>query len=173
MTSTKISRRLSGVAAFLAGPTLLFGLAACAPTTGVGLQDPASSSNAGEMTRAQWQLKYAECMRGEGIDMPDPDVNGSVSVGGGGPDPAALQVAADKCRTELGSPPAVTAEEQESADQQFLQWGREIAECYRENGYDMPDPKAGEELQLPSDAPGTVVEQCGAGAATVSGSVDQ
>lgn len=173
MTSTKMSRRLSGVAAFLAVPALLISLAACAPAAGGGSQDPAPSSGAGELTRAQWQLKYAECMRGEGIDMPDPDANGSVSVGGAGIDPAALEVAADKCRAELGDPPAVTAEEQEAADQQFLQWGREVAECYRENGYDMPDPKTGEELQFPSDAPDTVIEECGAGAGTVSGSVNQ
>lgn len=176
MLATKTPRRVSGIAALLTIPTLLLTLAACAPAADSESPNPTPSSGSEKLTRAQWQLKYAECMRGEGVDTPDPNANenGSVFVFGEDEiDPAALEAAADHCRAELGEPPVVTAEEQEAANQQFLKWGREVAECYRDNGFDMPDPKTGEELQFPSDAPDAVVDECGAGAGTVSGSVNQ
>jgi hypothetical protein len=162
MTSITASRRtrLGGLAAMLVVPVLLLGLAACAPAAENGV-DPGAESGANTMTQAEWQLKYAECMRAEGIDMPDPGAGGGVVMQSGGVD---IGPADQKCKAELGDMPPASAEERDAADQESLEWGRGIADCYRENGFDMPDPKLGEDLQFPADAPESVQDECGAGA---------
>lgn len=167
MIRTKTPRRtkLNGLAALIALPMLAVGLAACAPAASGG--GPAADPGSGQqMTRTEWQLKYAECMRGEGIDMPDPQENGSVSMNFDEADMEAIQAAASICQGKLGEMPPMSADEEAAAEQQYLEWGRGVAECYRENGFDMPDPKAGEQLQWPTDAPESLQEECGGGAGT-------
>ncbi|MEV4517879.1 hypothetical protein AB0K00_54080 [Dactylosporangium sp. NPDC049525] len=167
MTDTIRTRaRRRGVAAVFAAAALAVTLAAC----GSGSADPQASQGdqgSGQLSLTEWQLKFAACMRGEGIAMPDPDAPGQMALGGG-VDPAAVQAAAGKCRGELGDPPAMSQEEQAAADQQFLEWARGVAVCYRDNGYDMPDPVVGEELQFPSDVPQEIQDQCGGGSGSVT-----
>lgn len=159
-TTSTHRRTLAGLTAMLALPALLIGLSACAPASGGnGSQTPDAGAGQ-QLTLTEWQLKYSACMRDEGIDMPDPDAAGTLTVTSGG-DPAAMEAAAQKCRADLGDPPPISAEEKEAAEQQALEWGKKVAECYRENGYDMPDPKAGEQLQWPADAPEDVQDECG------------
>lgn len=112
-----------------------------------------------------WQLDYAECMRGEGIDLPDPTSGsgGLTSSSSTTADPEAMAAASEKCYDELGEPPAMSPEEQAAADEGFLKWAKEAAECYRENGYDMPDPDSSKTLNLPADATDEVNEECGGG----------
>ena len=173
-TRTGRSRR-AGMAALLAAPALIFSLAACAPATADasgGSTSGGSASDGGGGTVADWQLAFAECMRGEGIDMPDPQGPGQgISIDGSG-DMAAFDAASEKCMTELGDPPAMSAEEKAALDAQSLEVIRQMASCYRENGYDMPDPKAGEAPEFPDDAPQEVVEECGGGGASVTKRVD-
>jgi hypothetical protein len=178
-TRTGRSRR-AGMAALLAAPALIFALAACAPATGDasggstsgGSTSGGSASDGSGGTLADWQLAYAECMRGEGIDMPDPEGPGQgISIDGNG-DMAAFDQASEKCMTELGDPPAMSAEEKAAMDAQNMEAMREIASCYRENGYEMPDPKAGEAPQFPEDAPQEVVQDCGGGAPSVTKRID-
>lgn len=98
-------------------------------------------------------LEYAECMRDQGVDMPDPEIgeDGSVAIvggGGDGPPSAAEQEefeAADaECRDIMegveGSLPEPTPEEQAEIRDQALAF----AECMREQGIDFPDPQFGE-----------------------------
>lgn len=166
-TASPRRKKLGGIAALLAVPMLIVGLAACSPAAGGGdTPTPDSGSGQQQLTNTEWQLKYAECMRGEGIDMPDPSANGSVAMSLDDSNMAAVQAAAEVCQGKLGQMPAMNAEEQAAAEQEYLEWIRGVAECYRENGFDMPDPKTGEEVQWPTDAPDTVQEQCGGGAGT-------
>lgn len=165
-TASPRRRKLGGIAALLAVPMLAIGLAACSPTASSG-DNPTSDSGSGQqLTNTEWQLKYAECMRGEGIDMPDPSENGSVAMNLNDADMEAIQAAAEICQGKLGEMPPMSAEEQAAAEQEYLEWVRGVAECYRENGFDMPDPQAGEEVQWPTDAPEAVQEECGGGAGT-------
>ena len=96
-------------------------------------------------------LAFAECMRDQGIDMPDPqvDANGRmrITVGAGGGigeiDRETMQGAMEACRElipggGLGGPGGreLTPEDQE----QMLAF----TECMREHGVDVPDPQFGE-----------------------------
>ena len=134
MTRTLISIGAAGAAALA--------LAACGGGDGGG-----GDASADPRERAQeGALKFAQCMREQGIDFPDPQVgeNGLVKVGPGpgpgrGPDPndPKLRRAHDACRDHLdagGEAPdeATMARHREA----FLAYAR----CMREEGVDMPDP---------------------------------
>ena len=95
---------------------------------------------------------FAKCMRGEGIDMPDPKANGSNSQvividGGAGagfdPNSDDFKAADKKCKPILDSAggqikvdPAVLAEQRK----QMLAY----AKCMRDHGVDIPDPTFGD-----------------------------
>jgi hypothetical protein len=178
MTITARSgRRRAGLAAFIAIPAILFALAGCAPASSggagsIGSPDSSSSSDAGsgqgtsdksELT--QWMFDYAACMRAEGIDMPDPSSSGEgiAMKLPSGDEMDAMQAAGAKCQDELGEAPPMSPEDKEKDDKAFLEWATKAAECYRENGYDVPDPKVGEQPEFPADAPDDLVQECGGG----------
>ena len=171
--TTRMGGPRARLATLLALPVILLAVAACAPGAGgdTGSVDSAQSVEGGaeevtseksEMT--QWMLDYAACMRGEGIDMPDPDSTerGKATSGlGPGEDQDAAAAAGEKCMAEVGEMPPPSAQDKAEADEAMLEWATEASECYRENGYDMPDPTAVEEIQFPEDASAEVVQQCG------------
>ncbi|MEV6243830.1 hypothetical protein [Lentzea sp. NPDC051838] len=90
-------------------------------------------------------LKYAQCMRDNGVDMPDPkegEGGGMVIQGlpadgeGGAPDMEKMNAASAACKQYLPNggefkPPS--PEEQDKMRQQ--------AKCMRDKGYNWPDPK--------------------------------
>jgi hypothetical protein len=83
------------------------------------------------------QLKYAKCMRENGVNIPDPkaDGTGAIALGGGGD--AKAQAATAKCKQYLpngGEPKKMSPEE--------LATMVKYAQCMRKNGIDMPDPTA-------------------------------
>ncbi|WP_152030974.1 hypothetical protein [Agromyces aureus] len=182
MTVPTRSRRKT-VSALLVIPAILFALSACAPAsggdgaTGGGDAGGANGSTAGGGNENSefdsmfdWQLAYTECMRGEGIDMPDPEKNGAGMAMklGSEDDMDAMMAAGEKCQKELGDPPPPSPEEKAASDQEMLKWATKTAECYRENGYDMADPKLGEMPQFPEDVPEEVMAECGGGASAVT-----
>jgi hypothetical protein len=80
-------------------------------------------------------LKFAQCMRANGVDMPDPDPNGGFSnlqIDRSNPK---FMAAMEKCRqyAPFGNGDRTLSPEQQ---QQML----EFAKCMRANGVDMPDP---------------------------------
>ena len=87
--------------------------------------------------------KFAQCMRDNGVDMPDPKVDGDkVTMEGpaGGADAGdreKVRAAQEKCKQYLpngGEPPKMSDEDIEKM--------RKFAQCMRENGYpDFPDPQ--------------------------------
>jgi hypothetical protein len=93
-------------------------------------------------------LKYAQCMRKHGVDMPDPrfDGKGGMAMQIGGPDTkripkATMDEAQQACRKimEKVKPPTLSPEQQAKAREQALK----MAQCMRERGFDMPDPQFG------------------------------
>jgi hypothetical protein len=133
----------------LAAPVLalVLGVAACAgagdsgiATAGGTVEDDGAGGEA-ELSQEEQAQAFVDCMREQGIDMPDPDPNG----GGGGIagfrdldiPREELRPALEACRDQLdfggqGGPPQLSPEQQEQR--------AEFTECMRENGIDVPDP---------------------------------
>jgi hypothetical protein len=92
----------------------------------------------------QAALDFARCMRGQGIDMPDPEVDEQgrvrmrIRAGGSGqgsrPDPRKLEAAQKACGTPFGGdgPGQIDPEARDA----MLAYAR----CMRGQGVDMPDP---------------------------------
>jgi hypothetical protein len=144
-------------------PVFALGFAGCArPAVGPGVASAngggagaaASATPQASLDPAEQGRRFAECMRGEGIDMPDPEIGEGGKVGirigtGGGQEPDKQKVAAamEKCRHLMpnkGEPKPLSPED--------LARAREHARCMRENGIpDFPDPQpdGGIRVQIP------------------------
>jgi hypothetical protein len=113
------------------------------------LQSATSSPSASASGKAKDSeaelLKYVECLRGQGLDVPDPtvDAEGNLAIGGGGnggppnidPDKlaAAQKVCGDVPAGALGGGTDLNSPEFQDAAVKF-------AACMREEGIDVPDP---------------------------------
>ena len=150
VTSSRLRLRTSSLAALASVPLLVLGLAACSPASPGA--DSASGSGAKSDSQVAsdalaWDVANAQCMRGEGIDVPDPSSDGT-SQGlklGDGVDMDALGRASEKCTAEvtadLGPRPVTTSEKK--AQQEGAAEVRGTNECLREKGFDVSDPVAG------------------------------
>jgi len=122
-------------------PALALGLGACGKDgkAGTGSATAKAASDADKMRQ------FAKCMRDNGINMPDPQVDskGNVAMkmegpkGGGTPEEldAKMKAAEGKCKhlqPNGGKPKKLNAEE--------LAKRRALAKCMREHGVNMPDP---------------------------------
>ncbi len=119
---------------------------ALAALTLVGCGGDTSNPTASSRDKAlDGALKFARCMRGEGIDFPDPQKgsNGLVKVGGGPRQNAENprnRAAAEKCRKYFqGGGEAPNPELKAEVQDGFVKYAR----CMRSEGVDVPDPKAG------------------------------
>ena len=152
--------------------TLGLSLAACADEAGgeddavASIDDSASAADdgtddggggGGRPDSSEFQdaaLEYAQCMRDNGIDMPDPTFDsdgggGRVMIGGeleagttGGPSEE-FEAADEECRPileEAAPEMQLTPEEQAEMQDRLVA----MAECMRARGHDMPDPQVGE-----------------------------
>ena len=139
---------------------LVLTLAACggagANDSGVATltgEDESRSPRAGGTTEAptdprEAHLAFAECMREQGLDFPDPEfgADGSISIqldGEGGMDPQAeeFQAAEKACRhllanAEFGGEPPDPERMREVREHALA-----FAQCMREQGLDWPDPQ--------------------------------
>jgi hypothetical protein len=97
-------------------------------------------------------LKWAQCMREHGANVPDPKVSadGGIMVGGAGPGGGAapsraVMERADKtCRHFMKDAGGANARPMSAADRQKLeQQALKFARCMRAHGVDMPDPTFG------------------------------
>jgi hypothetical protein len=146
-------RAASGLAALALLAT--FALAGCAPAspTGVASLDGGDgSTNSPEESnepREGDQVKFAECMREHGIDMPDPDPDAEgfgVAIPQG-TSPEEADAAIEACEEFMpgGGEPVQASPEDLAAM-------REFAKCMRENGIEnFPDPSADGGIQFGSN----------------------
>jgi hypothetical protein len=112
------------------------GVAAC----GGEEEAPARSSDA---ANRQAELKFAQCMREQGVEFPDPgDGGGPVKVGGDA-SPEELREAEKACEKyrKAIEPPELSEEQQ----QEFRDAALAHARCMREHGVDFPDPTFAED----------------------------
>ncbi|MET9617923.1 hypothetical protein [Kitasatospora indigofera] len=153
-----------GATALALGTVLL--LSSCSAGAGSGRGDEVASLAAkGASSSAPAQaaagekgdmVKFAGCMREHGVDMPDPNADGSMPAMAARPADAAgsaeaekMQAADEACRTWLPNGGVLSEKDKAEQRERALQ----LARCMREHGVDMPDPKPGEEggLTLGSD----------------------
>jgi len=136
-----MTRRFTARRVVTVGSVLLLGLTACgsesSPGVASAIGEGAHSSSASVIGTAQAdQVRYAKCMRENGIQMSDP-VDGKTNIKAQPGDEAKLQTAQNACKkfaptVQKGSGGGVSAEDQEKA----LKFDR----CMRENGVQMDDP---------------------------------
>jgi hypothetical protein len=97
----------------------------------------APTTPAASLSPQQKALKFAQCMREHGVDMPDPDVSsgGTVRIGGPGVDLSKADAALAACR-EFS--PIGAGNRPDPAGQENM---RKFAQCMRDNGVpNFPDP---------------------------------
>lgn len=130
---------------FVLGLLLALGLAGCGAADGnegvatAGSPGATSSAQADQASDLGDGVKFAQCMRENGIDMPDPEQN----EGGGfdlsmpeGTSREKADAAQEKCKQFLPN-----GGEQEKMDPERLEQLRKFAKCMRENGLpEFPDP---------------------------------
>jgi hypothetical protein len=117
------------------GVASLSGAGATTTTTGTG--------KAPSKDPQQAALDFARCMRGHGVEMPDPEVDDQgrikVRIGAGGagrrPDPKKLEAAQKACGNLLGGGDGDRQLDPAERDAMVA-----FARCMREHGIDMPDP---------------------------------
>jgi hypothetical protein len=135
-------------------PLLVLGLAACGPgkvaddgiaSAGKGTATPtasASPSASADMRAAQ--LKFTQCMREHGVNMPDPGPDGKMGfVQKKGDDHAKAEKAMKACQPLMQK---AVGDKMGKPDPQMIDKLVKYARCMREHGMDMPDP--GPEGQL-------------------------
>ncbi|MFI9641655.1 hypothetical protein ACIG87_16585 [Micromonospora sp. NPDC051925] len=113
-------------------------------TAGGGGVQPSLSAAAG-MSDEERQLKFAACLREQGLDVPDPEPgqNGPRFNFGSDVDTAKVQAALQQCREYApngGQPRQLDADQVEQV--------RKLSKCMRENGVpNFPDPAADGRVQ--------------------------
>ena len=130
--------------------TLLLGLsAACGNGSGdddSALPDAAGASSASpsgddeaDLDPEDAMLKFAECMREHGVDMPDPSPGGGIRMNGEGLSEDQMEAAQAACQKwmDMAEPEDGGKELTEEEKQSFL----DMAACMRERGYNFPDPE--------------------------------
>ncbi len=103
-----------------------------------------ASPSAAPMTDEERQVKFAQCMRDQGIDMPDPEIDGgkvtikmSARPGAAAGDPQKMDAAMEKCRQYLPN-----GGERQKPNPEQLEQARKMSQCMREHGVpDFPDPE--------------------------------
>ncbi|WP_238009845.1 hypothetical protein KZZ52_15065 [Dactylosporangium sp. AC04546] len=125
-------------------PALMLALAACGSKQGSDIPTangtgaaPAATGSVPSDERKQRALKFAECMREHGVDMPDP--NGAEFLGGEGVEGVSkdkLNAATEACRQYMP-----TDNELRTPSAQDVEQMRKLAQCMREHGIaNFPDP---------------------------------
>jgi hypothetical protein len=120
---------------------------------GAGCSDELDGSGTGNKAAANQQaLKFAECMRDNGVsEFPDPDASGSLTIDGVvngssiDPDGPAWDSAMSACKDM--QPPGFTGDGDDEVTAEEQDARLEFAECIRDHGVkDFPDPADGEPL---------------------------
>jgi hypothetical protein len=135
-------------------PVLLAASAAALALTAAGCggsgDSKSSSSGSNANPTVEQAVKYAQCMRENGVtNFPDPDKNGKFVIAAGGPNQNLPQFKKAKQACKSQEPPGLKDNPAQvaQAQNQWLKW----AQCMRKNGItNMPDPTDGK-LLVPRD----------------------
>ena len=142
----------------------LAALAACTPAQPGPTVDSLTSTGATSTTTATVdpataQHKYYQCLQQQGIDIQEPQGNGSgsdLSTVAPGTDQAKLQKATEQCRQFLpNGGVAPTIDSKQLADR------LRQAKCMREHGINVPDPTPGQQTGPVEAPPGVTPDEYG------------
>jgi hypothetical protein len=113
------------------------GVASLTDTGQTSTNSSDGSGGASPKERREAELKFAQCMRNHGIDMPDP-VNGRFDLKITPGDQKKAAEAQSACQKYLRAvAPRMTEEQQAKMREAALDY----AKCMRDHGIDMPDPQ--------------------------------
>jgi hypothetical protein len=162
-----MTSRIHPTITMLRGGVLAAAIAACAACGGTDDGSPtATAANAPAATSAggaaqptttvdprDAALEFAQCMRENGVDMPDPDPNGQILIGGDtNTDPAVQAAAEEACRSMLDGMTSAGGGPSDFPARDTL---LAFAKCMRGEGIDFPDPDfSGGNGQVVIGAPG-------------------
>jgi hypothetical protein len=149
---------MSKTGLFTAGACLALALAGCGggeepgvATAATGGAKPTTSASVATSVVEEYVAgvrKYVQCMRDEGINLPDPDAKGRIDYttvnrnGNLKRDPKFLS-ASEKCKDLLPTVPDGLEDEGPPLTPEQIRYAREYAKCMRANGQpDYPDPGA-------------------------------
>jgi hypothetical protein len=150
-----------------AGVLLLVALAACSanaagPSGVATLESAAPGAEASAEPSASLdpeaaRLAFAECMRDQGVDMPDPETasgpgGGAFAFGTRDGNPEEFEEALDACDHFLEQ----AAGERTEIDPEMQDRMLEFASCMREHGINMPDPNTDGGIMIQRNDDGTV-----------------
>lgn len=145
MLASRARRSLSSAGLILAAFAFAGGLAACSSAPDADATDDLVSGDF-ESDFADWRIKFDECMKDEGIELPALGTTSSEGSGNGEtltlPDAGsidmdALQEASKTCIAKVGEAPVdPSAPSAEEMNEMMLTF----AKCMRDAGYDYPDP---------------------------------
>lgn len=135
---------------------LLFALGACAEggennngvasAGGPASAKPGAADPAAGLSQQEKALKWVQCMREKGVEVPDPDpATGRVQMRfGPGTDQAKVQAAMQECKAFQPF-----GEGGQGGNPQQLEAQRKFAQCMRENGVPtFPDPQQGGMIRI-------------------------
>lgn len=123
---------------------LLLGLAVVVAATACSVANPFAPKDTAAQQKQnaeQMRLKWAQCMRDHGIDVPDPvQTNGGSfqTIQGPGPDQQQMQAAMDACKKYAPNGGQGSGQ----VDQKMLDAATKFAQCMRDHGIPMQDPQA-------------------------------
>lgn len=146
-----------------AGVALVWALAGCSDGAGAGVATaggaaPAGASASASPTSAADQgRRFAECMRENGVDVPDPDpTSGKVQFGDlKRGDKQDVGEAMEKCHQYL----PMGREPSRQLSPEDVEKQRKFAECMREHGVDVPDPDPQGRIRITIDREGRRIDR--------------
>ncbi|WP_433418491.1 hypothetical protein ACQP1V_02690 [Microtetraspora malaysiensis] len=118
---------------------------------------PAASPSA-PVDRREAELKFAECMRERGVDVPDPGPGGGISIKSGKGAEQKVAKAQQACKHFMDA--AVGDGGKQGIDQKELDALVKFAQCMRDHGIDMKDPAPDGrvDIDIPQGTPQQKVE---------------
>ncbi|WP_106402094.1 hypothetical protein [Actinocorallia populi] len=115
-----------------------------ASVDGAARTDGTASAPA-SLTPEDASVRFARCMREQGVDMPDPVPGSGPGIKIDSGNRAAIEEAMEKCRPVLESAGVIPDLDDPAVKDAQL----EFARCMREHGVDMPDPGEGGGIRIP------------------------
>jgi hypothetical protein len=145
------SMRIRSMAVVVAVP-VVFGLAACggkggddgvASADGGTAKASASASPSQTLNPQDAALKFAQCMRQNGVDMPDPGADGRIQIRANPGNQSKVQAAMKKCQHFMQGGRIGNPDDPKVRDRML-----KFAQCMRQHGVDVPDPQPGQGIRL-------------------------
>jgi hypothetical protein len=113
----------------------------------------AVSSSDHSAARDGYDLKVAQCLREKGFKVKDPQPGEGITE-----ELPGIRKAGSECMAEIGDPPTVAMTKEEDAE--LLKTSLRWADCLRDLGYQVEEPKSQQAFIMPKEATEKDIEKC-------------